>query len=200
MHSDIANQVLNILHGFAEEEGYDSYASMVKIAEHLKQTDLDKFRNVVKLLENRGLVRVVWLWEPLLALSEEGAMFIEGGNQIAPPQQATSQQHSAVTIDQSTHIHGDIKSSAISVQSPGSQQTVNVEESKDQIIAEIIKGIEDDPSLESDEKKDLLIDANNLSEELKKSKPNMEIVTRYLSVLGAVSSVAELVKSLAACF
>lgn len=199
MHSEIANHVLKILHDFAEDEGYESYASMVKIAEHLKQTDLDKFRNVVKLLKNRGLVRVVWLWEPLLALSEEGAMFIEGGNQIAPPQQAPSQKETAVTIDQSTHIYGDITSSAISIRSPGSEQNVKVKESKDQIIGQIVKGIEDDPSLEPDQKQDLLIDANNLSRELEKSKPNMEVVTSYLGVLGAISSIAGFVKSLAAC-
>jgi hypothetical protein len=198
MHSEISNHVLNILHEYAEKEGYDSYASMVKIAEHLKQTDLDKFRNVVKLLENRGLVRVVWLWEPLLALSEEGAMFIEGGNQIAPPQQTAKMENGPVTIDQSTHIYGNITSSAISIRSPGSEQTVKVKESKDHIIQNIVKGIENDPSLDPEQKSDLLIDANNLSKELEKSKPNMDIVTSYLSILGAISSIAGFVKDLAA--
>ena len=76
-----ANQFLLKLNEFATSEGYGSYADANKICEKLKIIDRAEVRQIVKLLENRGLVRVIWTSRDIsVNISEEGVIFIESGN------------------------------------------------------------------------------------------------------------------------
>lgn len=192
MHLNLANEVMSVLYEFAEEFGYSSYASAEKIGGHLEVSDREKLRNVVKLLENRGLVRVVWLLDPQLCLSEEGALFIESGNALA--------EHASPSgvgiIDQSTHFHGSITGSAVSVRSTGGSQSVSTGTDAEAIIAKIIDCLSKDNTIPAEERDDYIVDAENLGRELKKNKPNQSAVSTYLSNLGSVASITGLVMSL----
>lgn len=194
MHMDIANKFLSILHQFAEESGYSTYASAEKMAEHLGVTDRQKIRNVIRLLESRSLVHVVWLRDPSLCLSEEGALFLESGNALA--EQVSS--GGAVNIDESTHFHGPISGSAVSIRSTGGSQNVSSGMNAEDIIKEIVAALAKDLGLTKEAREDHIIDAENLERELKKHNPNKVTVNAYLSKLGSVASIAGLVASLIA--
>ncbi|MGM8228926.1 hypothetical protein ACSV5M_20260 [Cellvibrio sp. ARAG 10.3] len=192
MHLNLANEVLSVLHQFAEESGYSSYASAKKIGEYLGVTDREKLSNTVKLLETRGLVRVIWLRDPQLCLSEEGALFLESGNGLADH----ASPGGVVTVDQSTHFHGPITGSAVNVRSTGGTQSISTGANPEAIIGMIIDHLSSDNTIPVTERDDYIIDAENLGRELKKNKPNQSAVSSYLTNLGSVASIAGLVASL----
>ena len=130
------NQFLRILNEFATSEGYDSYADANKICEKLKITDRSEVRHIVKLLENRGLVRVIRTTSGIsVNISEEGVIFIESGYGL----NSAFQQEPPVSlhIDQSTTVHGNIEHSNLAVHSEGLDQSLSDSRSYIQVLDEM---------------------------------------------------------------
>jgi len=187
-----ANEFLKMLNEFACSEGYNSYADANKICEHLGMSDKEQVRHVVKLLENRGLVRAIWTCEGIsVNLSEEGVIFIESGYELS----SVTQQDPTVTmhIDQSTNIHGNIKHSNLSLHSGDIKQSLSDNRPYIQVLDEMQKVIENDKSLSDEEKADYVTDVENLGRELSKNSPKRANVHTYITSLGGLASLGSLI-------
>lgn len=198
-----ANEFLNILNEFAASEGYHSYADAYKICETIGINDREQVRHVVKLLENRGLVRALRTMRGIsVNLSEEGVVFIESGYGLS----SVSQQDPTVTmhIDQSTTIHGNIEHSNLAVHSEGVNQSLSDTRSYIQVLDEMRQVIENDQTLSDEEKADNITDVENLRRELSKNKPKRANVHTYIASLVGLASlgplIIQLIQSLPALF
>ena len=190
-----ANEFLKILNEFASSEGYDCYADAYKICEKIGINDREQVRHVVKILENRGLVRAIWTMRGIsVNLSEEGIVFIESGYGLS----SVFQQDPTVTmhIDQSTNIHGNIEHSNLAVHSEGVNQSLSETSSYIQVLDEMQQVIENDQTLSDEEKADNITDVENLRRELSKNKPKRANVHTYIASLGGLASLGSLITQL----
>jgi len=190
-----ANEFLRILNEFAVSEGYHSYADANKICKNIGVADTDEVRHIVKLLENRGLVRAIYTCGGIsVDLSEEGIVFVESGYDLS----SVGQEHPTVTmhIDQSTTVHGNIERSNLAVHSEGVNQSLSESRSYTQVLDEIRKVVESDQNLSDKEKADHLIDIENLGRELSKNKPKGGNVHTYIASLGGLASLGSLISQL----
>jgi hypothetical protein len=190
-----ANEFLKILNEFAVSEGYHSYADAYKICENIGISDREQVRHIVKLLENRGLLRVIWTTGGIsVNLSEEGVVFIESGYDLS----SVSQQDPIVTmqIDQSTTIHGNVEHSNLAVHSESVNQSLSETRSYNKVLDEMRQVIKNDQTLSDEEKADNITDVENLRRELSKNKPKKANVHTYIASLGGLASLGSLITEL----
>jgi hypothetical protein len=190
-----ANQFLRILNEFATSEGYDSYADANKICEKLNIIDTSEVRNIVKLLENRGLVRAIRTTDGIsVNISEEGVIFIESGYGLNSAFQ--EERPVNIHIDQSTTVHGNVDHSNLAVHSEGAKQHLSDSRTYTQVLDEMRQVINNDQNCSAEEKADYITDVENLSRELSKSKPKKANVHTYIASLSGLASLSSLVLQL----
>jgi len=190
-----ANQFLIILNEFATSKGYDSYADANKICEKMGITDRAEVRNIVKLLQNRGLVNPIWTMRDIsVILTEEGIVFVESGYSL----NSAFQQEPPVNlhIDQSTTIHGNIEHSNLAVHSEGTKQNLSDNRTYTQVLDEMLQVINNDQTLSDEEKADYITDVENLDRELSKNKPKKVNIHTYIASLSGLASLSSLVLQL----
>jgi cytochrome c biogenesis factor len=190
-----ANQFLRILNEFATSEGYDSYADANKICQTLNIIDMAEVRNIVKLLENRGLVRAIWTMRDIsVNISEEGVIVIESGYGLNSAFQ--HERPVTVHIDQSTTVHGNVDHSNLAVHSEGTKQNLSDSRTYEQVLDEMRQVINNDQTLSAEEKTDYATDVENLNRELSKNKPKKANVHTYIASLSGLASLSSLVLQL----
>jgi hypothetical protein len=94
--------------------------------------------------------------------------------------------------DQSTHIHGSIRNSAVSVHSPHTTQTVTVNPQLDSLYAAILEKARTDDEVTKKQYLQVVDDIDVLKKELSQATPRKSVVERILTNLGSIASLTSL--------
>lgn len=198
-NTQLAELFLLRLYDIAEAEGHGKLVSLNDIAAEFGVTDVMKIHNVAKLLEGRGFIqgRHAMTGGVRAKITGEGAVFVESGGETGVIREYRTHPESyRISIDQSTHFHGDIYGSNLAVHSAQVTQESSSSSGSEFLLSEIAAGIRADTTLSEQLRKESLSDVAALRAELQKQRPRRGIIDVVISHLGDVASVTSLVMQL----
>ena len=182
------------IYKMAMETGFNEALESTDFIDYFSLPSEHKVQNIFSILKNTGLIKVLTTQEDgsyIFTLSGLGEHHVEQGGKTGILKSYLNKSTTFIT-DKRVFITNSPGNIQVNVDSPSSTQNITINDNDQlfDLLDKMISILKEDTIMNSDDKKDAVLNIESLKTELRKSKPKFEYIKDYLAMISHTMNIA----------